>query len=138
RRLQEQFLKENCCGKLIPVFNAPGVVSFLIDNLKIYCMEENTKGPEGTKATLFDKAGEIFENVKEKAEELLNKAKESEFGEKAIEKFGDLKESAKDLVHKAKESELGGKAIEKLDDLKEGAKNVVSKVVDKVSGKPKK
>jgi hypothetical protein len=119
------------------VGNGRGVVSSLIDKLKIYCMEENTKVPDGTKATLLDKAGEIFDNVKEKAEELLNKAKESELGETAIEKLGDLKESAKALVNKAKESELGGRAAEKLGDLKEGAKELANKVVEKVSGKTK-
>ena len=54
-----------------------------------------------------------------------------------MEKLGDLKEGAKDLVNKAKESELGEKAIEKLGDLKEGTKDMVNKIVDKVSGKTK-
>lgn len=135
--MQEQFFKEPSGGQLILVFNAPGVVPSLIDNSKIYYMEKNTKTPNVTKETLLKKAEEIIENVKEKAEELLNKAKESELGEKAMEKLDDLKEGAKDLVHKAKESDLGGKAIEKLDDLKEGTKDLVNKVVEKVSGKTK-
>ena len=72
-------------------------------------MDETTKVPGGTKESLLDKAGEIFENVKEKAEELLNKAKDSELGEKAIEKLGDLKEGAKDLVNKVVDKVSGKK-----------------------------
>lgn len=51
------------------ILNVPGSRTLLNHKFKLYCMEENTKVPGGTKESLFHKAGEIFENVKEKAGE---------------------------------------------------------------------
>ncbi|HQY12889.1 MAG: hypothetical protein KTQ13_00885 [Ferruginibacter sp.] len=75
-------------------------------------MNQDIKAPEGTKETLLKKAGDVFENVKEKVEE-----------------------KTEGLLEKAKESELAGKAKEKLEDLKEGAKGLFNKVTDKFQGK---
>jgi ElaB/YqjD/DUF883 family membrane-anchored ribosome-binding protein len=65
-------------------------------------MEEKKNVSPDTKESLLNKAGAAVENVKEnvedKAEELLKKAKESDLAEKAKNKLGDLKEGAKDLV----------------------------------------
>lgn len=69
----------------------------------------NVKVPEDTKETLLTKAGAVFETVKEKGEELVTKAKESDLAEKAKEKLEDLKEGARTLVNKVTDKFPGKK-----------------------------
>jgi hypothetical protein len=67
-------------------------------------MEAKTKVPQEEKETLLNKAGKAFQNMKqrgkEKAKQMVSKARESEVAEKAKEKLGGLREGTKDIVGK--------------------------------------
>ena len=93
-------------------------------------METKIKVPQEEKESLLKKAGGEFgkakENVEEKGEELVNKAKESELLKKT-------KES--EPLEKTKENEPLEKTKEKIGSLKEEPKSLVSNVTEKFPGK---
>ena len=73
-----------------------------------------------------------FEELKDKAGDFYDKAKESDFYDKAKDTAQDLKDKAGDIYDKAKESDIAGKAKDAAQDLMDKAEDIKDDLKDRV------
>lgn len=91
---------------------------------------ENTTGTQSTVDKITAAAGEVAA----KAEEMFDKARASEMGQKAEAAWEKVEDKAEELLDKAKNSELGQKAEEVFEKLSDKAEALWDKIADKFDG----
>ena len=98
--------------------------------------EEAAKITAENPSTL-DKLSAAAGEAAAKAEELFDKARTSEYGQKAEAAWEKVEDKAEELLDKAKNSEWGKKAEEALDKLEDKAEALWDKLTDALDGDEK-